>query len=95
MKNKAQAHLICYDIGEPKRLLKIHRFLKKQAIPVQYSVFYAKLTKAQRSTLINALGTRINEVEDDIRIYPLPKNIEYTQLGKTIWPNANFFSDEE
>lgn len=31
-------HLVCYDIRDPKRLLRVHRFLRSQGFPLQYSV---------------------------------------------------------
>ena len=33
-------YVISYDIGNPNRLLRVHRFLKGFALPIQYSVFY-------------------------------------------------------
>ena len=37
--NQANLYLIAYDIADPKRLVKVHRTLKRQGLPVQYSVF--------------------------------------------------------
>ena len=34
--NAPRAWLITYDITNPKRLVRLHRFLIKQATPVQY-----------------------------------------------------------
>ena len=31
--------LVAYDIASPRRLARVHRYLKRHAIPVQYSVF--------------------------------------------------------
>ena len=31
--------VICYDIAQPRRLARLHRYLKKWAAPIQYSVF--------------------------------------------------------
>ncbi len=92
-KNKSIPHLIAYDIGNPKRLVKIHRFLKQRAIPLQYSVFYMKLNSRQREVLIEQLDDQIIDAEDDIRIYPLPSKPSWTSFGKSMWPSL-LFGDE-
>jgi len=92
-RSKKTPYIIAYDIGNPKRLVKIHRFLKKQAMPLQYSVFYAKLSKPELETLIKALDNRIVDAEDDIRIYPLPQKPSWSSFGKALWSNT-FFGDD-
>ena len=32
-------YLVTYDIADPKRLSRLFRFMKKQGVPLQYSVF--------------------------------------------------------
>ena len=38
--NAPRGWLITYDITDPKRLVRLHRFLVRRATPVQYSVFH-------------------------------------------------------
>ena len=89
-KNKTTPYLIAYDIGNPKRLLKVHYFLKKCAIPLQYSVFFATLTNKQRDQILEDLDCLIVDAEDDVRLYPLPDKPEWTNLGVSIWPDSLF-----
>ncbi len=42
--NHAREFIISYDIADPKRLSRIHRMLKRLAMPLQYSVFYARMS---------------------------------------------------
>ncbi len=73
-------YLIAYDIANPKRLTRLHRQLKKYAVPIQYSVFLAHLTEAQLAAIDKIIRTTIDETKDDVRIYPLPKN-GYIKVG--------------
>lgn len=79
-------YLVCYDIANPKRLGRVHRLLRKQAAPVQYSVFLAYLGKADMLTLRQALTDLIEVTEDDVRMYPLPEKTEIVTLGKPLCP---------
>lgn len=75
-------HIISYDIGEPARLQRIHRFLKKRAMPIQYSVFLMRGTAAELDCLVGELEDMINPNEDDIRFYTLPRKPEIVTLGQ-------------
>jgi len=77
----AREYIICYDIGEPKRLSRIHRMLKRIALPLQYSVFYTRMSERQRNKLAELLEKRIDPLEDDLRIYPLPPQYNVQYLG--------------
>ena len=74
-------YLICYDIADEQRLQRVYRFFKQYGIPIQYSVFYTKVSWQELVNLKNKLRELINEKEDDIRIYPLPSQLKVIVLG--------------
>ena len=78
---KALRYLVTYDIADPKRLRRLHRFLAKRATAVQYSVFTAELTEASRRQLASEIEKRIDPSCDDVRFYPLPSSVDIEQLG--------------
>ena len=87
-KSKAKPYLIAYDISDKRRLQRVHRLLKNQAIAMQYSVFIALMNNAERATLIEALTVLIDEKADDIRLYPLPQKPDWYAWGKGMWPEG-------
>ncbi len=80
--------LICYDISDPRRLQKLHRYLLKHALPVQYSVFYASLTTNELGLIKDGINLIIEPREDDIRIYHLPDNPAIETLGRDTLPTG-------
>ena len=85
--NQVSQYLISYDISEPKRLQRVHRRLKKQGLPVQYSVFSVVLSQLQLIQLLDAIKLLLDEREDDIRCYRLPSSIDCITLGKQFFPD--------
>lgn len=79
-------YLVAYDIADPKRLARVHSTLKKQSLPVQYSVFTVVLTHKALQRLLERIGTLINKREDDIRCYRLPENSAADTLGQQYFP---------
>lgn len=80
--NEIRTWLIAYDITSPRRLGRVHRYLKKTAIPVQYSVFIAEENDAGVRRILSDLAQIINGKTDDVRIYPLPKHPETYHYGR-------------
>ncbi len=80
-------YLIAYDIANPRRLGKIHRILKKQGLPVQYSVFTLVLKRPRLLRLLERIGQEIEAVEDDVRCYRLSNNTDPVTLGKQYFPD--------
>lgn len=82
MSNLDKHYLIAYDIADPKRLGRVWRLLKKQALPVQYSVFLFKGSEPALAALRRGIEARIHHKEDDVRIYTLGKNTRAWALGQ-------------
>jgi len=80
--------IICYDICSPKRLSKMHRFLKKEAVPLQHSVFLFTGSTRQLEQCMSKAEKLINKKEDDLRAYPLPSRGLKARLGKPVLPEG-------
>ena len=63
--------LICYDIRDPRRLTRIHRCCRRYAMPLQLSVFAARLSERRLQELMDRLEQLMDPDVDDIRIYPI------------------------
>lgn len=61
--------LLCYDICDAKRLQKLQRLVSKSMLQIQYSVYYATLTKVQMDNLINQIKKIINPIHDEVCVY--------------------------
>ena len=85
--NEPLRYLIAYDIREPKRLSRVHRFLRQQGLPVQYSVFTAQLTQRKLLRVMAGLELIIEPRADDVRIYPLPTRADARLLGRQMFPD--------
>jgi CRISPR-associated protein Cas2 len=81
-------YLITYDIADPRRLARLHRYLKAWAIPVQYSVFTAVLRQAQVDMLVAGIEEIIHNQKDDVRIYPLLQNPDAIVIGQGCLPDG-------
>lgn len=85
MAHRRLPHIIAYDIANPKRLGRVHRYLKKIALPLQYSVFLIELDAERRDKVLRHLEKLIHPKQDDVRLYPLPENPDWVKLGKQFW----------
>lgn len=81
-------YVICYDIANPKRLGRVFRFLKKCAMPLQYSVFLFSGDDRQLDRCLAQAAKLIDAKEDDLRAYPLPKRGFKARLGKPALPEG-------
>ena len=79
--------LVIYDISNPKRLARLFRFLKKQGVPVQYSVFLVETSAAKMGSLVVQIAKMIDADADDVRAYRLPDRPWKVTLGRTILPD--------
>ncbi len=87
-------YLIAYDIANPKRLSRVHRTLKKQGLPVQYSVFTVVMKRKGVLNLLDCINTLIKPNEDDVRCYRLPETLDLKTLGRQLFPeNVMLFTN--
>jgi CRISPR-associated protein Cas2 len=80
-------YLIAYDIADPRRLLRVHRLLKTEGLPVQYSVFTVVMKRPRLLRFLERIGERIDLTEDDVRCYRLPDKTAADILGRQYFPN--------
>ena len=80
--NRSIPWLITYDISNPRRLRRFHRFLRRHALPIQYSVFLYIAPHDRARHFAATLEQRIDTREDDLRLYPLPSKPQYHTLGR-------------
>ena len=78
--------LVGYDIANHRRLGRVHRFLKRHAIPVQYSVFVLRGDQRALDRVYAEIAQIINPKEDDVRAYYLAERCEVTVLGSQHLP---------
>lgn len=85
--NDTARYIVTYDIADPRRLSRLYRFLKKQGVPVQYSVFLLNASAIQISRLMDKIAKMIDADADDVRAYRLPENGWQITLGASILPD--------
>jgi CRISPR-associated protein Cas2 len=73
--------LVAYDIADPRRLARVHAYLKRRAIPVQYSVFVLHGGETLLERVLRGIGELIELADDDVRAYHLPDRCEIAMLG--------------
>lgn len=64
-------YLIAYDISEPRRLRRLHRYLRTQGIAMQQSVFLVRRDTREIAPLMDELDQYIDAKHDDLRAYPV------------------------
>jgi CRISPR-associated protein Cas2 len=89
----ASEFLIAYDITCPRRLAKMHRYLTKVAVPIEYSVFFVTGELNSVIAILNEASKLIDKRSDDLRCYPLPSRGLKTRLGRATLPPGVFYSD--
>ena len=80
--------VVTYDIRDAKRGIAVHRYMKKQGVPLQYSVFMVEASSAQVQKIMLELEDLIAVHVDDVRAYRWPVHAEYHALGKSLLPEA-------
>lgn len=82
--NKRNFYSITYDIGDEKRLRKVHKFLKDYEKGVEKSVFECWLTEEELEKIVSWLENFIKESEDRVRIYKFCSFCKKNTIGSEI-----------
>lgn len=88
MNRRQITYLIAYDVGDPRRLGRVHRWMKQHAVPIQYSVFIGRFSRAHLAEVQAGLAERIDAGIDDARLYPLPSDPIVQTLGARALPTG-------
>jgi len=89
----AQRWLVAYDIKDAKRLAKIGRYINKEAVRLQYSIYLVAGTRRKMDEIMEQLEKLMNPKEDDVRIYPLGESTRFWGLGTQFMLDGNTLSD--
>lgn len=65
-------YLICYDISDDKRLVKLAKLLEQEAFRIQKSIFVLwEATENELLILVQKMKTLIDQEKDDVRVYTI------------------------
>lgn len=73
--------LIGYDIKCPKRLGRVYRYLSKNGVALQYSLFSLNASQERIEEILGEIRQRIDSDQDDIRAYHLTAHTKLWALG--------------
>lgn len=85
--------IVTYDIADPRRGVRVHRFMKSQGVPLQYSVFTVEASAAQMRHLMLTLDDLIEPSCDDVRAYRWADHAESHQMGADLLPEGVLIPD--
>lgn len=80
--------VVCYDIRDTSRGLRVLRFMQSQGMPLQYSVFIVEASAARMHRLMIELEALIAPAVDDVRAYRWPEPAEAHELGCPLVPEG-------
>jgi CRISPR-associated protein Cas2 len=86
--NERRTYVVAYDIRAPRRLQRVHRAMTRLGHPLQYSVFAADFTPAEKAAALRRLGKLIDASADDVRLYAVPAHPFGAWRGPSLVPSA-------
>ncbi len=78
--------LIGYDIGDPRRLGRVHRAMVNRATPIEYSIFLFIGSESALAECLASVSQLIDPKTDDVRCYTLPARGYRERIGKATLP---------
>jgi CRISPR-associated protein Cas2 len=82
---------VCYDIAEPRRLYRVHKFLTGYKTGGQKSFFECWLTEGELAQVRRGLLERMNVAEDRAHIFQLDPRLRVQCFGVAT-PAPAFFA---
>ena len=89
-----QRWLLAHDIADPKRLQKVWRLMRKEGLPLQYSLYLLQGDRQRVQRLLEQLTLLIDKKADDLRVYPLGENTRLWGLGTQFNEGGNAMTDD-
>lgn len=74
-------YLVCYDIAQPRRLYRVHKFLLGYRVGGQKSFYECWLTPAELRHVHETLESLIDPVEDRVHFFALDPRMRPDCLG--------------
>lgn len=79
-----RAWLLCYDIADPRRLQRVHRFVVQRGLRIQYSVYLVDMDRTAFLRMLEGLSRLVHHRCDDVRLYPVPRRCLAETLGQPL-----------
>lgn len=89
----AKHWLLTHDIRDPKRLSRVWRYLRKEGVRMQHSIYFLTGDRHQLEKVIEQVQLLIDEQADDVRIYPLTENTRIWGLGTQFGDGENLLCE--
>ena len=83
--------LVCYDICDPKRLYRVHKYLLGYRVGGQKSFFECWLTPAELREVRQTLDRLLEPTEDRAHIFQLDPRMKSEGLGRATEPVTDVF----
>lgn len=83
--------LVCYDICNPKRLYRVHKYLLGYRVGGQKSFFECWLTAAELREVRRTLEELLEPAEDRAHIFQLDPRMKTEGLGLATQPVTDLF----
>ncbi len=90
--HQSKTWLVGYDIRQPRRLRRVHRFMRKQGLAAQYSAFTVEADDVQVQAMLLGLQVIIDPRQDDVRAYHLSERCPVWRLGNQGWPDGIYLA---
>jgi len=89
-----RCYLVCYDIGNPKRLRRIFRVMKGYGEHWQFSVFFCTLKDIDRVRLQSDIELEMNLKEDQVIIIDMGSNEDTARNAALVLGQSLPFDNE-